>query len=93
MCFPGEFGDFFIFLFSNRLRLDHPGLTAINEVDPLGLRRQQMENCEGRENSIMLSLPELSHWHLRDSLGEKPHLRNPNSGHLAPRWDVSWTPK
>jgi hypothetical protein len=65
MCFLGGFGDFFIFLFSDCLRLDHRGLTAINEVNPLGLRRQQMENCEGRENSITLFLPELFHWHLR----------------------------
>jgi hypothetical protein len=67
----------FIFLFSKHLGLDCCGLTAINEVDSLGLRRQQIENCEGRENSIMLSLPEFFHWHLRDSLREKPHSRTP----------------
>ncbi len=68
----------FIFLFSNHLRLDHCGSTAINEVDSLGLQRQQMKKCKERENSITLSLPELSHWHLRDSLGEKPHSRTLN---------------
>ncbi len=48
----------FIFLFSYCLRLNCCGLTAINEVNSLGLRRQHMENCERRENSITLSLLE-----------------------------------
>ncbi len=67
----------FIFLFFNCLWLNRCRLTAIDEFDSLGLRRQKMENCEGRENSITLSLSEFSHWHLRDSLGEMPCLRTP----------------
>jgi hypothetical protein len=37
-----------------------------------------MENSDGREYSIALSLPEIAQWHLRDSLRGKPHLRTPN---------------